>query len=85
MALGLLNPGERGEIIGLEMPEASCCGNCGCREKKMQEAARVESMGLRIGKQVEMLNNEGGLVLLRVDDSRIAIDHSVAMKITIRR
>jgi len=85
MALGLLNPGEQGEIVGLETTESSCCGSCGCKEKKMQEAARVENMGLRLGKQVEMLNNEGGLVLLKVDDSRIAIDHAVAMKIRIRR
>jgi ferrous iron transport protein A len=41
-------------------------------------------MGLRVGKTVEMLNNAGGPVLLRVDESRIAIARGLAMKIMVR-
>lgn len=71
--LGLLSPGEQGEIVSIrENPE----GRCECR---------VEEMGLRIGKTVEMLTNGGGPILLRVDESRIAMGRGMAMKIIVRR
>jgi len=84
MSLGLMSPGERGEIaeVGQCTPE---CGGCRCNVERAPDEVRVEAMGLRVGKQVEMLNNSGSLVLLRVDESRIAIDRGVAMKIKIRR
>lgn len=46
---------------------------------------RLEDMGLRVGKSVEILNNRGGPVLVRVDESRIAIARGMAMKILVRR
>jgi ferrous iron transport protein A len=43
-------------------------------------------MGLREGKTVEVLNNPGnGPLLVRVDDSRLALGRGVAMKISVRR
>jgi ferrous iron transport protein A len=48
-------------------------------------ASRAEDMGLRVGKRVVMLSNGAGPVLVKVDDSRIAIDRRTAMKITVRR
>ena len=90
MPLGLLTPGEHGEIVAIktQLPEAAhahggpCCGNC----RKEKEDLRVEDMGLRVGKVVEMLNSIcGGPILLKVDESRIAIARSVAMKIMVRR
>lgn len=71
MPLGLLGDGETGEIVAT--PGGS--GTCG---------ARAEEMGLRIGKRVEMLNNAAGPVLVKVDESRIAVDRGVAMKIKVR-
>jgi ferrous iron transport protein A len=41
-------------------------------------------MGLRIGKRVVMLANGAGPVLVKVDESRIAVDRGVAMKIKVR-
>jgi ferrous iron transport protein A len=41
-------------------------------------------MGLRVGKSVEMLNNGGGPVLVKVDESRIAVDRGMAMKIMVK-
>ena len=80
MPLGLLGPGEQGEIVAMRSHnKASCCGGCG------GEHGRVEDMGLRIGKLVEMLTNGGGPVLVRVDESRIAVDRGMAMKIMVRR
>lgn len=81
MPLGLLGPGEQGEIIAVRFHghKADCCGKCG------GEQGRTEDMGLRIGKTVEMLNNGGGgPVLLKVDESRIAVDRGLAMKIMIK-
>jgi ferrous iron transport protein A len=81
MPLGLLGPGEQGEIIALgsHSHKVSCCGKCG------GEQGRTEDMGLRIGKMVEMLNNGGGgPILLKVDESRIAVDRNLAMKIMIK-
>lgn len=81
MPLGLLGPGEQGEIIAVRFHnhKASCCGKCG------DEHGRTEDMGLRVGKRVEMLNNGGGgPILLKVDESRIAVDRGMAMKIMVK-
>jgi ferrous iron transport protein A len=71
--LGLLSPGEQAEIVSVrDTPE----GKCECR---------VEEMGLRVGKTIEMLTNGSGPILLRVDESRIALARGLAMKIMVRR
>ena len=78
MPLGLLGPGERGEIIALKFHKTDCDG--GCRSE-----CRTEDMGLRVGKTVEMLNNGGGgPILLRIDESRIAVERALAMRIMVR-
>jgi ferrous iron transport protein A len=47
-------------------------------------SCQLESMGLRAGQTVEMLSNSGkGPILLKVDNSRIAIDRGMAMKIKV--
>ena len=46
---------------------------------------RLETMGLRIGKEVEMLSNQGfGPILVMVDGSRLAIGRGIARKILVR-
>ena len=92
MTLGLVSSGEQCEII-----EIRHCGGCGggCHDDKHKYAhvhgskqktdTRAEDMGLRSGKRVEMLKNDGNLLLLLVDDARIAIDRRMAMKILVRR
>ena len=79
MPLALLSAGESGEIIAIRVAKAPSCtgenGRCGCR---------VEDLGLRVGSTVEMLNNATGPVLLKVGESRIAVDRSLAMKIMIK-
>jgi len=105
--LGLLSPGESGEITEIRTGKARCTGPCCtghkhgenksesaaastsadhqcCKDKEKSEV-RVEDMGLRIGKKVEILNNGGGPVLVRVDESRIAVARGIAMKIMVRR
>ncbi|HEX8961183.1 MAG TPA: FeoA family protein [Geobacteraceae bacterium] len=75
MPLGLLGPGEHGEIVAVASRGEACCWGAD---------GRIEEMGLRIGKRVEMLTNGGGPVLVRVDESRIAVDRGLAMKIMVR-
>ena len=72
--LGLLATGERAEIVSIrDTPKPPC--DC-----------RVEDMGLRLGKIVQMLTNGGGgPVLLKVDESRLAIGRRMAMNIHVRR
>lgn len=81
--LGLLNSGEKGEISAIRINKVPVTGHC-CAEREKIDC-RVEDMGLRVGKLVEMLNNGGnGAVLLKVDQARIALDRGTAMKIMIK-
>lgn len=84
MPLGLLGPGENCEIVEIRLNKPHC--SCTTREEREKSDVRVEDMGLRVGKHVEMLNNGGGgAILLKVDESRIAIARGMAMKIMVRR
>ena len=88
MTLGLVSTGEQCDIV-----EIRHCGGCGggCHDdkdahsSKHKNVTRAEELGLRSGKRVEMLKNDGNLLLLLVDDARIAIDRRMAMKIMVRR
>lgn len=84
MPLALLSPGEEAEIIEMRVHEEkkACCGQCGGERHKSDN--RIEELGLRAGRVVSMLNN-GAPILLKVDEARIAIDRSLAMKIMVRR
>ncbi|MBI5101082.1 MAG: ferrous iron transport protein A [Nitrospirae bacterium] len=76
--LGLLSRGELAEIVEIK-------GQQGCSPGSARnQLCHIEDLGLRVGKMVEMLNNEGhGPVLLKVDESRIAIARGMAMKIMV--
>ena len=78
--LGLLSRGEQGEIVEIK-------GQKGCSHGNGKNLlCHAEDMGLRVGKMVEMLNNEGrGPLLLKVDESRIAIGRGMAMKILVKK
>jgi len=72
LPLGLLTPEDKAEVVEIISGRQMCI--------------RVEDMGLRTGKIVEVLSNDGrGPLLLRVDESRIAIGRGLAMKIMVRR
>jgi ferrous iron transport protein A len=83
MPLGLLAAGEKAEVLAIRgenlRQENHGCRRCACH-------CRLESLGLRCGKTVEMLNNPGtGPLLVRVDDARLALGRGLAMKISVRR
>jgi ferrous iron transport protein A len=72
--LGLLLPGERVEILSVR-ENAGRAGD-----------GRVEELGLRVGRFVEMLaNGTDGPLLLKVDEARVAIDRRIAMRIMVGR
>lgn len=70
--LGLLGIGERAEVMDV------------LSEK--HPGTRMEDMGFRTGKIVEMLNNAGrGPVLVKIDEARLALGRGTAMKVLVRR
>lgn len=91
MPLGLVSTGEQCEIVEV-MHCGGCSGSCHADTQKHghnhghkhKNATRAEDMGLRAGKRVTMLKNDGSLLLLLVDNARVAIDRRMAMKIMVR-
>jgi len=83
--LGLLAAGEKAEVAEIRLPKpVSHC--CACKKKKADCGSRIEDMGLRAGKTVEILPNPGqSAILVKVDESRIALGRGASMKIMVRR
>jgi ferrous iron transport protein A len=80
--LGLLGTAERGEVV--EVQKGKRCASALAGHRSCQE--RIEDMGVRVGKVVEVLSNgRHGPLLLKVDESRIAMGRGIAMKILVRR
>jgi ferrous iron transport protein A len=78
--LGILSRGEQAEIVEIKGQTSCCTGS------RKDQLCHIEDLGLRAGKIIEMLNNEGrGPILLKVDESRIAMGRGMAMKIMVRR
>lgn len=90
MPLALLRPGSWGEIISTDSCEGTCGGGCGCASSGSHghhhgaSGVRAEEMGLRVGKKVEMLEKNGHLLLLKVDETRVALHRSLAKHIKVR-
>jgi ferrous iron transport protein A len=77
LPLGLLSEGEAAMVMQEET---------NIRSNRADILCRIEEMGFRAGKTVEMLSNEGrGPLLIRVDNARVAIARSLAMKVMVRR
>lgn len=84
--LGLLNADERAEVIEVKTGARGTAGHADTASSFRGCQDRIEDMGVRAGKIVEVLSNEGrGPILLKVDESRIAMGRGVAMKILVRR
>lgn len=86
MPLGLLSSFELAEVLEVKAANRVVAA-CSAPEKAARTCQdRVEDMGLRVGKVVEVLSNEGrGPLLLKIDESRIAMGRGMAMKIMVRR
>jgi len=79
MPLGLLGAGDYGEIVEIRGLKPAAVG-----EEREKSGLRIEELGLRVGKSIEMLRNGGGPILLKVDESRLALDRALAMKIMVK-
>jgi len=78
--LGLLTTGEKAEVVEIKSMQNNCqyAGN--------EQSCHVEDIGIRIGKEIEVLNGEGrGPMLIKIDESRIALARGIAMKILVRK
>ena len=85
LPLGLLTDGEHAEIMMIKNNGGPLHGHHGDRCWR-DEIHRIEGMGIRVGKYIEILRNRGsGPLLIKIDESRIAIGRGVAMKIFVRR
>ena len=73
LPLGLMNEGECGWIVS--------SGGQGCGPAD----DRAVSLGLRAGNRVVVLQNASGPLLVKVDESRIALDRAIAMRIKVRK
>jgi len=71
LPMGLLADGESGEIVATGRVDVFA-------------ATRAEDLGLRVGKRVQMLASGADPVLVKVDESRIAVGRGVAMRIQVR-
>ncbi len=87
LPLGLLSAGEKAEVM--EIREISRCDTgrpSFNKSDRSDHICRMEDIGLRAGKEVEMLNNKGkGAMLIKIDESRIAIGRGMAMRVMVRR
>jgi len=84
--LGLLTAGETAEVAEIRLENLVNSCRCACKKKKSECCSRIENLGLRAGKTVEILHNPGqNTILVKVDESRIALGRGAAMKIMVRR
>jgi len=86
MPLGLLSAGETAEVLDVRGDKSrSCCLKIS-DVKHPGAACRIEDLSWRAGKTIETLNNEGiGALLVKIDETRIAMGRGMAMKVIIRR
>lgn len=79
--LGLLSNGEKAEIINIIKPAFSKTKN-----HILESFIRLDEMGVRAGNIIEMLNcGNDSTVLIKIDNSRLALSRSMAMKIYVRK
>lgn len=81
--LGEVLEGEKAEIIDFEDSQSAKADK---KHHSENIASRLESMGLRKGKILQMITNtKRGPLLVKVDEHRIALGRGMAMKITVRK
>ncbi len=79
-----LKEGEQGEIV--EISNRRNCKKNQARRNGCNRYGRISDLGIRVGKTIEVLQNRNqGVLLVKVDESRIAIGRGMAEKIQIRR
>lgn len=91
MLLGMLQENEKAEVLGFvnNLKDKHKCKSQTQSCKNLQAyniIARLESMGIRKGKHIEMIsNNNKGPLLVKVDEHRIALGRGMANQIEIEK
>ncbi|NTU92194.1 MAG: ferrous iron transport protein A [Chlorobiaceae bacterium] len=90
--LGVLGKGEVGQIVNLRHGRQSAVGGCERAHAHSHHAhgrnsgKRLADMGFSPGQTIEVIENNPAMpMLVRIHDSRVAIDRSIAMRIMVRR
>jgi ferrous iron transport protein A len=76
--MSLLNTGERAEILKVKREDGDSNGF-------NQNLFRLDEMGLKPGKEIEMLQSDKSILLIKIDNSRIAVSRKIAFKIFVRK
>lgn|GEM_PF-4594820 len=75
--LVFLNEGDSAKIVHFSINPQS---------KYSESLYRLEEMGVKSGKTIQMLNNSNGnSILVKIDNSRLAISRQIALKIFVRK
>ena len=75
--LVFLNEGDSAKIVHFSINPKS---------KYSESLYRLEEMGVKSGKIIQMLNNSNGnSILVKIDNSRLAISRHIALKIFVRK
>ncbi len=79
-----LKEGEQGEVVEISRKQ-TCHRNHG-HKGNCNGHSRISELGIRVGKTVKVLQNrKRGALLVKVDESRIAIGRGMAEKILIKK
>lgn len=82
MPLNLLSNGETAEILKVKASVNSGVKISG----KSENYSRLETLGFRIGKNIQMLNSSHeNTILVMIDNSRLALSTKLAMCIYVRK
>ncbi|MBF0531189.1 MAG: ferrous iron transport protein A [Deltaproteobacteria bacterium] len=85
MPLGILVDGEEAEVMVIGKDNEHRSPYPACRLER-ETLVKIEDMGIRVGKKIKILNNaRREPLLVKVDESRIALARGMAMKILVRR
>ena len=90
--LGRLGKGEVGQIVNLRQGGHQGSGGCEHGHAHRHHAhgrnsgKRLADMGFSPGQTIEVIENNPAMpMLVRLHDSRVAIDRTIAMRIMVRR
>jgi len=76
----------KAEVVTLKMSNPKCLSAGEQFNKKQRALIRLESMGIREGKTIEVIQNYGrGLVLCKIDSATYAIERNLAMKVIVKK
>ena len=85
LSLSLLHNGDRAEVVDVAFSLTDNHTKKNPIDGRMLEN-RIESIGIRIGKTIEVLNKrKSGPMVIKIDDFRVVVGRDLARNIKVRR